>query len=135
MKRDIATAFGLLILRVAVGSMMLIGHGWGKLQAFGQMAGKFPDPLGIGNQLSMISAIGAEAGCSTLLILGLGTRIAAIPLAFTMCVALFIVHGADPWQKKELAALYLAAYVTLIGTGGGRFSVDHWILKRRSPHA
>ncbi len=109
-----------------IGCFMLV-HGWQKLAGFGEMADKFPDPLGVGNQLSMIMAIGSEVGCSLLLIAGLGTRWAAIPLAFTMVIALFIVHGGDPWKTKELAACYLAVYATLVLTGGGRFSLDSMI--------
>ena len=131
MLREILQSLGLLILRVAVGLAMLLGHGWGKFTGFGEMADKFPDPIGLGNQLSLIAAIGAEVGCSVLLILGLATRFAAIPLAFTMLVALFVVHGDDPWKAKELAAIYLFVYVTLIFTGAGRFSIDHCFANRK----
>jgi hypothetical protein len=62
------TSVGLLILRVAFGSMMLV-HGIPKLMGFSEMAGQFPDPLGMGSQLSLISAIGAEVGCSLLLLI------------------------------------------------------------------
>lgn len=114
---------GLFVLRVAFGVFMLV-HGIQKLIGFSELAGKFPDPIGIGSQLSLIMAIGAEVGCSILLILGLGTRLAVIPLAFTMIVALFIVHAADPWKVKELAALYLAVYAVISITGPGRCSLD-----------
>lgn len=115
---------GLLVLRLAFGSFMLV-HGWQKLSGFSEMADKFPDPIGMGSQLSLIMAIAAELGCSLLVIAGFATRLAAIPLAFTMVVALFVVHGSDPWKTKELAACYLAVYATLMLTGAGRFSVDH----------
>ena len=131
MNKSLLNAIGLLILRVSIGLFMIVGHGWTKLMGFSEMAEKFPDPLGMGNQLSLIATIGSEVGCSLLLVLGLATRIAAVPLAFTMIVALFIVHGADPWKTKELAAIYLAAYVTLIFTGGGCFSADHCIWSRK----
>lgn len=114
---------GLFVLRVAFGVFMLV-YGIQKLIGFSELAGKFPDPIGIGSQLSLIMAIGAEVGCSILLILGLGTRLAVIPLAFTMIVALFIVHAADPWKVKELAALYLAVYAVISITGPGRCSLD-----------
>lgn len=117
---------GLLLLRVAFGGFMLV-HGWQKLAGFSEMADSFPDPIGMGSQLSLIMAIAAELGCSLLVIVGLATRPAAIPLAFTMIVALFVIHGNDPWQAKELAACYLAVYVTLILTGAGRWSVDHYM--------
>ena len=81
--------------------------------------------------MSLIMAIGAEVGCSILLILGLGTRLAVIPLAFTMLVALFVVHAEDPWKVKELAAIYLLVYASLLLTGPGQFSLDHcWWCKR-----
>lgn len=132
MNRELLSSIGLLLLRGSIGLFMLLGHGWSKLMGFSDMADKFPDPIGLGSRLSLISAIGAEFGCSLLLILGLGTRIAAIPLAFTMIVALFIFHSDDPWKTKELAAVYLAVYATLIFTGGGRFSLDHLIGARKS---
>lgn len=122
---------GLLILRVGFGCLMLV-HGFQKVGKFSELTDKFPDPLGMGSQLSLISAIGSEVGCSILLIIGLGTRLAAIPLAFTMLVAWFIVHAEDPWQKQELAAVYLTVYVCLIFTGGGKFSLDHLLFGKQS---
>ncbi|TWU24478.1 DoxX family protein [Bythopirellula polymerisocia] len=124
--RETLNSIGLLTLRVSFGLFMLV-HGWQKLMGFKEMADNFADPIGMGSRLSLISAIGAEVGCSLLLIIGFGTRFAASPLAFTMIVACFVVHGADPWQRKELAAAYLAVYAALIFTGGGRFSLDHLI--------
>lgn len=121
---------GKFILRVTFGGMMLV-HGWQKLSGFNEMADKFPDPLGIGSQASLISTIGAEVVCAVMLILGLLTRFASLPLAFTMIVALFIVHGNDPWQKKELAAVYLAAFAAIFFLGAGRFSLDNLISGRK----
>ncbi|MGN6133546.1 MAG: DoxX family protein [Aureliella sp.] len=124
-------SIGLLLLRVAFACLMLV-HGNQKLMAFATLADKFPDPLGMGSQLSLVAAIGAEIGCSLLLILGLATRLAVIPLAFTMMVALLLVHASDPWQVKELAAAYLAVYVSLLFTGPGQFSLDHLLFSKRS---
>jgi putative oxidoreductase len=114
---------------------MMLVHGIPKLMGFSEMADQFPDPLGMGSQLSLVAAIGAEVGCSLLLIFGLGTRLAAIPLAITMIVALFVVHASDPWKVKELAAVYLAVYVSLVFTGAGQFSLDQLISQRQSTPA
>lgn len=124
-------SFGLLFLRVAFGALMMV-HGIQKVMAYSTLQEVFPDPLGMGSQLSLIAAIVVEVGFSILLILGLGTRLATLPLAFTMIVALFIVHGADPWKVKELSAVFLCGFIGLCFTGPGNFSLDYLIANRNS---
>ena len=122
---------GLLILRVGIGAFMLAAHGWGKLANFGELAGTFPDPIGLGSTISLLLAIFAEVLCALLIIIGLGTRFAAVPLLITMLVAAFVVHADDPWGKKEFALLYAIPFLTLIFSGGGRFALDAVIRRRR----
>ena len=117
------SSLGLLALRVIPTSLML-PHGWGKLAGFADYAGKFPDPIGLGSSTSLVLAIFAELVCALLLIVGLGTRVAAIPLLITMLVAAFVVHGGDPFAKKELALLYAATFLPLLFTGAGEYSID-----------
>lgn len=126
------SALGLLVLRVGTGAMMAYGHGYSKLMGYSQMADKFPDPIGLGSNVSLIMAIFAELVCSLLLIVGAFTRLAAIPLLITMLVAAFIIHGADPWAKKEFALLYAVPFLTLMLTGAGPWSVDGWLVGRLS---
>lgn len=133
-KYENVTSAGLLVLRVGIGSLMLM-HGIQKIQGFSELSGGFPDPIGLGSSLSLILAIAAEVGASILLILGAAARIAVIPLAFTMLVALFVVHAEDPWKVKELAATYLLVYASLLLTGPGRFSLDHLWWSKRSKDA
>ena len=47
-----------------------------------------------------------------------------IAVLSSVLVAGFVIHGADPWQKKELAFTYLAMYVAILLLGPGRWSVD-----------
>ncbi len=122
---------GLLVLRLTVGPMMLFGHGLPKLLTFAEHAATFPDPLGVGSSLSLTLAILGEVVGSSLIALGLATRAAAVPFVITMIVAGAIVHGDDPWSRKELALLYAVPAITLIFTGAGRFSVDGWLARRR----
>ena len=90
----------LLFLRLFIGGMML-SHGWAKLASF-----------------------------STLLIFGLMTRLAALPLMFGMLMAFFVIHGADPFAVRELPLLYLGVYVFLLWGGAGSYSLDEWIRRR-----
>jgi putative oxidoreductase len=129
-KQDSFKSFGLLILRVGISCTMLV-HGIAKIQSFEKLSEGFPDPLGVGIQNSLMMVIGAEAGCSILLILGLITRLASIPLAFAMIIALFVVHANDPWNVRELAVLYLIAYSALIFTGAGNISLDYVFFGKR----
>lgn len=122
--------FGLLILRVALAGLML-PHGIRKLASWwsrGEV--RFSDPLGLGPEVSFFLAVFAEVFCSILLIIGYKTRLASIPLAFTMIVASFIAHFDDPWAKKELALVYLAGFAAIAFLGGGRYSLDAYL--RRS---
>ncbi len=121
---DLWTSIGLLILRLSLGGMMIVGHGWKKVENFSQLSTKFPDLIGIGSTGNLVLAIGAEVVCAGLLAVGLLTRAVAVPLAFTMIMAAFVVHGDDPFAKKEMALLYLSGFLALAMTGAGRFSVD-----------
>lgn len=120
----------LLLLRVAIGGFMLT-HGLGKLSMLfsGEPIG-FPDPLGIGAKASLSLTVFAEVFCSLFLIFGLATRLSAIPLLITMLVAIFIVHGADDFGKKELPLLYSVVYFSILIAGAGKYSVDNFISKK-----
>lgn len=131
-KQGFVTSFGLLILRLVSGASMSVTYGWAKYQDYDKLIETFPDPLGIGVKWSLICTIGAELVCAAMVAAGFFTRLAAIPLAFAMGVALFMVHGADPWQERELAALYMAIFSALIFTGGGRYSLDN-LMRGRKP--
>lgn len=127
---DRKTDIGLLLLRVGVGGFMLFGHGWGKLISFADKADTWADPIGLGPTLSLSLAIFAEFFCSLAIVLGIGTRAAAIPLLITMLVAAGIVHADDPWGKKEFALLYGWTFAALIFTGAGKYSLDAAISKK-----
>lgn len=118
-------SISLLILRLTFGLTMLLAHGWGKLENYAQMSARFPDPLGVSSPVSFWLTVFAEVLCAGLIVLGLATRLAAIPLMITMIVAICVVHGGDPWQKKEMGFLYLSAFTTLFFAGGGEISLSH----------
>lgn len=119
--------FMLLVLRVGIASFMIV-HGYQKLgwlTAGGEI--QFGDPIGIGAPASLVLTVFAEFFCSILILLGLGTRLAVIPLIITMLVAVFIVHSPDGFDKKELGLHYLLVYLFLWVAGSGKYSVDHLI--------
>lgn len=119
-----------LLLRLAFGSLMLLQHGFPKLEKlFWGDPTQFADPLGIGPAFSLGLVVFAEFLCSILLMLGLFTRMAVVPLLIAMIVVVFIVKGPDPLAEKELGLLYLAAFLALLIGGGGYYSLDRMIKK------
>ncbi len=84
--------------------------------------------------LNAYLAASTEAVGVAFLILGLGTRIIAIPLMVTMLVAIKTVHWANGFEAGnngyEIPLYYLLMLLILFVYGGGKFSLDRVIDKR-----
>jgi putative oxidoreductase len=118
----------LLAVRIIFGALFM-SHGIAKWVAFNEATENFPNPLGMGSTLSFWLAIFAEVACSFGFILGALFRLCLIPMIFTMCVALFVIHASDPLVIKELALMYLTIFVLTFFSGPGRFSIDEILRK------
>lgn len=124
------TDLALLFIRVSIALLMLT-HGLPKLvNLFADEPIVFASVFGMSESLSLGLTVFAEVFCSTLILVGLGTRFAAIPIMITMAVAAFYFHAADPFTTKEMAILYLLGFTFLLITGGGKYSLDNVIAKR-----
>jgi putative oxidoreductase len=119
-RKELYTNLGLLALRLG-GSLMLL-HGWPKMMNYSEYAAKFPDPIGLGPDFSLILTVFAEVFC---IALGLFTRFAAIPLIITMLVAALIVHSGDPIGDREASIGYFLLYTAIFFLGAGRYSLDN----------
>ena len=116
----------LLALRILFGGLLLT-HGIQKWTNYSEMSAVFPDPLGVGSQVSLGLAIFGELACSIGFIFGALYRLAMIPMIFTMCMAFFVIHGNDAFAVKELAFIYLVVFILMYITGPGKFSIDRFI--------
>lgn len=120
----------LLLLRVSI-ALLMLSHGIVKLNML--LAGgiiQFPDPIGVGAKASLVLAVFAEVFCSVLILIGLATRLAVIPLIVTMLIAVFVIHGADGLEKTEPGFHYLIVYIFLLFAGAGSFSFDSIISRK-----
>ena len=122
-----AKASGILLASRMIFGGLLFSHGIAKWSNFDTMSTMFPDPLG---SASLSLAIFGEVICSLGFIVGAFYRLALIPMIFTMCIAFFVIHGADPFAVKELALVYLAIFVLMYIAGPGNYSVDRLIAKK-----
>ncbi|MCP3894592.1 DoxX family protein [Bacteroides neonati] len=116
----------LLVLRILFG-LLLMHHGLQKVMNFQELSHSFPDPIGLGVDVSLSLAIFAELVCSIGFIVGFLYRLALIPMIFTMCVVVFVVFGHQPFSAKELPFIYLSVFIILYITGPGKYSIDHFI--------
>ncbi|AWX46236.1 hypothetical protein HME9304_03268 [Flagellimonas maritima] len=123
MKNNLLIHLGLALLRIAPSAFMLT-HGLPKFQKLISGNTEFPDPLGIGKTPSLFLTVIGEFICPILIIVGFKTRWASIPSAITMLVAALVVHGADPFEKKELALLYAIVFIVIFLLGPGKYSID-----------
>ena len=120
----------LLIARVAIAVLMLV-HGLPKLvMLFSREPIAFPGVMGMSPEVSLLLAVFSEVVCSILILFGIGTRLAVLPLIATMLVAVFYFHLGDPFASKELGLLYLVVYVLLFITGSGKYSADKLLLEK-----
>ena len=113
----------ILFMRIFIGAMMLT-HGIGKIQNYNAIVNSFPDPLGIGSAASFTLITLTEMGCSVLIIMGLFTRLATLPLIFGMYVATFIAFPEKTFAEGELSFVYMGIYIMLLVSGGGRYALD-----------
>lgn len=122
------------VLRVVTGVIFAL-HGWQKLE--GGLAGVTGLVASLGFPMPAVFAvllIAAELGGGILLILGLLTRWAAKALVVVSLIALFMVHLPNGFFMAtggyEYILLLLAASVSLMLTGAGKWSLDRMLWKR-----
>lgn len=120
---DKLVSLWLVVVRMGVGMLMLT-HGFPKFVRLLEGNLNFGDPIGLGSTPSFLLVVFSEVFCSLLLILGLGTRLATIPLIISSFVAAFVAHADDPFGKKEMLILYILVYFTLLVMGSGKYSLD-----------
>ena len=123
MTKKLKSDIGLAVLRI-LPSAFLLSHGIPKLQKLLSGDFEFADPIGIGATPSLFLAVIGEVICPILVIIGYKTRWATLPILILMVVAAFIVHGSDPFGRKELALLYLVCFAVIMLLGPGRYSID-----------
>jgi putative oxidoreductase len=114
-------------LRVFAGASMAFAHGLGKLPPSEGLIGKtaemgFPEPLFFAWAAALSEFVGG-----LMIAGGLLTRVGALFVAFTMIVAAFGAHAADPFGKQELSLFYLVVSLVFLVRGSGRISVDRFL--------
>ena len=133
-------SFGILLIRIIIGVLMAF-YGYEKLIHFEEMAAsdfwaKNVSFLGMTGKIPLGLTVFAEFFCSILLIFGLFTRLALIPLAICMgyivvnISQMTIVSSGENGSEINTAFVYLIIYIGLFFTGAGNYSIDKLIARR-----
>lgn len=126
---------GLLVLRLAIGIVMF-AHGYQKVFGFG-IAGITQAFTQMGVPMPAISAplvAFVELLAGLALILGILTRLAAIPIAIDMVGAILLVHLKNGFflpQGYEFAFTVMMSAIALSLLGAGGYSVDAALERRK----
>ena len=119
-----------LLLGRIVFSVLLAYHGLIKVATFSDLSNAFPNPFGLGAAASLSLVIFAEVFCSLLVLIGLVTRLAVMPIVFAMLVAYLFVHGGYIVDGGELPFIYAIIFALIGVTGAGKYSIDYKIHKK-----
>ena len=121
-----ARDFGLLLLRLGLAFGLVYGHGYGKLMRLISGEGGFPDPLGVGVQLSLALAVLAEFVCPIAIAFGFMTRLATVPVIILFVVAFFISRGFIETGLGERIAYHFLARLggSPVGLAYGLIAAD-----------
>ena len=121
----------LSILRIITG-FLLLAHGTQKMLGFPV---PFATPI-VPWSLVYVSGLLELVG-GALILVGLFTRPVAFVLSGFMAVAYFMVHAPQGFwpivNKGELAVLYCFVFLCFAAAGGGQWSVDRLLRRRRNP--
>jgi putative oxidoreductase len=131
---DKLSFMGPTLARLTVG-LVFIGTGWGKLHSIPDVTEFFttlhiPAP---GFNARLTAATELFGGLAILM--GLGTRLVALPLAFTMVIAIVTAKRGDITGLPALVGFeewsYLVFFIWLALVGAGPLSIDGLIRRRR----
>jgi putative oxidoreductase len=124
-----------LVARLTLG-YVFTRSGWGKLHNLDRVT-RFFDSLGIpapGANAALVGSI--ELVCGALLVIGLATRLAALPLIPTMVVALITARRGDISSLGDLFATQEFLFIVILGWlvigGAGAVSADRALFGRRN---
>lgn len=128
--KPFSTDLAALLLRLIFGGLFFY-HGYDAVAHYQLYLSMSQPIIGLPAKLAFDLVVFTQLICGLLVALGAFTRIAVLPLAFAMGVAVFVAHANDPFYKKELALLYLLLTTVVFVLGSGRYSVDAILFRKK----
>jgi putative oxidoreductase len=124
---------GPALARLTVG-LVFIGTGWGKLHTLPDVTDFFASLHIPAPGLNARIAAATEFLGGVLVLVGLCTRLAVLPMAFTMVIAIVTAKRGDVHGLTDLVGLeewsYLVVFLWLAVAGAGPLSLDRLLAPR-----
>jgi putative oxidoreductase len=133
-RADQLSFIGPALVRITLG-VVFIGTGWGKLNTLPQVTEFFASLHIPAPAFQARLAASTEFFGGILVLVGLGTRLVSLPLAFTMLVAILTAKRADIDGISSLLGFeewsYLVMFLWLAFAGAGALSLDALVARLR----
>lgn len=123
--------FGIFFLRLILGGLFT-WHGFDALIHYNLYLSMSKSTIGLPASFEFNLVVFSQFICGILIVLGLLTRLAAIPIFITMAVAFLIAHKGMPFFQKELPFVYGLLCIAAFILGSGRYSLDNFLQKRKA---
>lgn len=125
------TDFGIFLLRLVLGGLFT-WHGLDALMHYNLYLSMSKSTIGLPASLEFNLVVFSHFIGGILIVLGLFTRLAVIPIFITMTVAFTIAHKGQPFFQKELPFVYGLLCIVVFVLGGGAYSADNLLQKRKA---
>jgi putative oxidoreductase len=123
----------LLLVRLSLAAVF-VPSGWGKLHDLGKVTGFFTERGIPAPRFNAVLVAVSELGCGAFLLVGLLSRLAAVPLVFSMTIAIITAKRADLSGVTDLFAvdefIYIVMAIVVMVLGAGLVSVDGLMARR-----
>lgn len=124
------TDIAALLLRITFGGLFFY-HGYDSLNHYQLYLPMSKPIIGLDAKLAFDLVVYTQLICGILVAVGLLTRLAVLPLTFAMGVAVFVAHRGQPFYAKEPAFLYMLLTSVIFVLGGGKFSIDNALFRKK----
>lgn len=119
----------MLLFRVAFAIELMLVHGLKKINVNGRAAELIPNPLGFPDWFNQAFATAAMLIFPFFILIGLFTRLAALPALAVTLTGYFVVHAHDVLAARDGPFTYSIMLLLILVLGAGKYSVDSYLAK------
>lgn len=117
----------LLLFRVLLATELFRVHGLKKFRLENGQREHVPNPLHLPEKLNAAVATLSDTLAPFLVMLGIGTRLAVLPVIGVTAIGYFVVHRKDNAEVRDVPYMYTLSFLLLLFVGAGTYSLDHYL--------